>query len=116
MQSLRTAIQNALMTRAAAEWEPLLNSANVPAGRVRTVPETMAEAQVASRELFHTFSSEVTGLPRDLHVPLAPFRFEHDGPRADTPPRPIGADTDAVLRELGYGDAAIKRLREVGAV
>jgi crotonobetainyl-CoA:carnitine CoA-transferase CaiB-like acyl-CoA transferase len=116
VQGLRAAIQNALMTRPAAEWESLLSPAGVPAGRVRTVPETMAEAQVASRELFHTFPSASTGLPRDLQVPLAPFRFAHDGPRADTPPRTIGADTDAVLREVGYDDAAIARLRAAGAV
>ncbi len=113
---LRVAIQSALMTRGAAEWEALLNPAGVPAGRVRTVPETMAEAQVASRELFHTFPSAATGLPGDLQVPLAPFRFAHDGPRADTPPRTIGADTDAVLSELGYDDAAIARLRAAKAI
>jgi CoA:oxalate CoA-transferase len=116
VQSLRAAIQNALMTRGAAEWETLLGPAGVPAGRVRTVPETMAEAQVASRELFHTFTAAATGLPRDLRVPLAPFRFAHDGPRADTPPRTIGADTEAVLREIGCDAAAIARLRTVGAV
>ena len=116
VQPLRAAIQNALMTKSAAEWEALLAPNGVPAGRVRTVPETMAEAQVASRELFHSFPPAETGLPRDLRVPLAPFRFAHDGPRADTPPRTIGADTDAVLGELGYDGAAIARLRAAGAV
>jgi CoA:oxalate CoA-transferase len=114
--SLRAAIQSALMTRRAAEWEALLSTASVPAGRVRTVPETMAEAQVASRELFHSFPAGETCLPGDVQVPLAPFRFAHDGPRADTPPRTIGADTDALLRELGYDAAAIDRLRRAGAV
>ncbi len=113
---LRAAIQNALMTRSAAEWEAMLSPLGVPAGRVRTVPETMAEAQVGSRALFHSFPASETGLPRDLQVPLAPFSYAHDGPRADTPPRTIGADTDAVLKELGYDAAGIERLRGAGAV
>jgi crotonobetainyl-CoA:carnitine CoA-transferase CaiB-like acyl-CoA transferase len=116
VQSLRAAIQNALMQKSAADWESLLAPNGVPAGRVRTVPETMAETQIASRELFHRFTAADAGLPRDLNVPLAPFRYAHDGPRADTPPRTIGADTDAVLRELGYDDAALARLRASGAV
>jgi CoA:oxalate CoA-transferase len=114
--ALRAAIQQALMTRPAAEWEAVLNPAGVPAGRVRSIPECMAEAQVASRGLFHTFPPAATGLGREVKLPLAPFRFAHDGPRADTPPRAIGADTDAVLRELGYTAAEMERLRAQGAV
>lgn len=114
--SLRSAIQNALMGRSAAEWESLLAPNGVPAGRVRTVPETMAEAQIASRDLFHRFPAADAGLPRDLSVPLAPFRYAHDGPRADTPPRTIGADTDAVLKELGYDEARIAALRDKRAI
>lgn len=114
--ALRAALQQALMTRGAMEWEALLNELGVPAGRVRTVPDCVADAQIASRGLFHTFAAGETGLGRELKVPLAPFRFEHGGPRAETPPRPVGADTDAVLRELGIGDGDICRLREHGVI
>lgn len=108
---LRTEIQQALMQRSAEEWERVLNEKGVPAGRVRTVPECLADAQVASRGLFHAFAAEETGLGREIKVPLAPFRYAHNGPRAKTPPRPAGADTDAVLETLGYDAAAIARLR-----
>ena len=114
--TLRAAVQQALMTRTAAEWESVLNPAGVPAGRVRTIPECMTEPQTESRALFHTFAAHESGLGRELKVPLAPFRFAHDGPRADTPPRELGADTDAVLRELGYDAGAIERLRVGGAI
>ena len=71
--ALRAAIQQALMARGAAEWEALLNPMGVPAGRVRTIPECMAEAQVASRGMFHTFAADASGLGRPVTLPLAPL-------------------------------------------
>ena len=109
--ALRALMQEKLMAKTAAEWEPLFNEAGAPAGRVRTIPECMAEAQTASRGLFHSFPPEATGFAKDLKVPLSPFTFAHDGPRADTPPRKVGADNDAILGELGYDAAAIAGLR-----
>jgi len=109
--ALRALMQEKLMTRTAAEWEPLFNEAGAPAGRVRTIPECMAEAQTVSRGLFHTFPPAVTGFAKDLKVPLSPFNFAHDGPRADTPPRKVGADSAAILAELGYDAGAIAALK-----
>jgi crotonobetainyl-CoA:carnitine CoA-transferase CaiB-like acyl-CoA transferase len=71
----------------------------------------MAEAQTASRGLFHVFPPAATGFAKDLKVPLSPFTFAHDGPRADTPPRKVGADNEAILGELGYDAAAIAALK-----
>lgn len=114
--ALRAALQQALMTRTAMEWETLLNELCVPAGRVRTLPDCVADAQTASRGLFHTFAAGETGFARELTVPLAPFRFEHGGPQADTPPRPAGADTESILKELGLGAGDVRRLREHGVI
>ena len=63
------------------------------------------------RGLFHSFPPSVTGFSRDLKVPLSPFNFAHDGPRADTPPRKVGADSEAILSELGYDAGTIASLR-----
>ena len=114
--ALRALMQEKLMTKTAAEWEPLFNEAGAPAGRVRTIPECMNEVQTVSRGLFHSFPPEVTGFAKALKVPLSPFTFAHDGPRADTPPRKVGADSDAILRELGYDAQAIARLRDARVI
>jgi crotonobetainyl-CoA:carnitine CoA-transferase CaiB-like acyl-CoA transferase len=83
---------------------------------VRTLPDCVADAQIASRGLFHTFPAGETGLARDLQVPLAPFRFGHGGPKAETPPRPAGADSAAILNELGFSGADVQRLRARGVI
>jgi crotonobetainyl-CoA:carnitine CoA-transferase CaiB-like acyl-CoA transferase len=49
-------------------------------------------------------------------VPLAAFKFAHGGPSIEEPPHAMGADTDAVLAELGYDGAAIARLRGARAI
>lgn len=110
--ALRALIQEKLMQRTAAEWEPLFNEAGAPAGRVRTIAECMAEAQTESRGLFHSFSPAETGFAKDLKVPLSPFTYAHGGPRADTPPRPVGADSAVILGELGYDEKTIAALRD----
>ncbi len=49
-------------------------------------------------------------------MPVAGFRFATGGPRVDTPPRALGADTDAVLGELGLSAEEIASLRQAHVV
>ena len=61
--------------------------------------------------MWHEFDS-VPGIEGPLGVPLAAFKFAHGGPSIEHPPHEMGADTDAVLVELGYNKADIAALRE----
>jgi crotonobetainyl-CoA:carnitine CoA-transferase CaiB-like acyl-CoA transferase len=49
-------------------------------------------------------------------VPLAAFKFAHGGPSIETPPPQMGADTEAVLGELGYAAGEIAALRAAQAI
>jgi crotonobetainyl-CoA:carnitine CoA-transferase CaiB-like acyl-CoA transferase len=113
---LRAAIQSRLRTKDAALWEEELNAAGVPAARIRSVPEAMAEEQFAARGFMHRFAQDESGVGKAVAVPLAPFRFAHSGPRAVTPPKDAGADTDAILGELGYSQEKVNALRQAGIV
>ena len=100
--------------RTAEEWEEYLQSRHVPAGRVRTLAEALADPQLKARRVLH--EQEIPGVPGTTTVPLAAFKFAHGGPSIETPPPRLGEHTDPVLRELGYSDADIAALRAAGAV
>ena len=51
------------------------------------------------------------GIEGAFTVPVAAFKFAHDGPRVDRPPPMFGQHTDEVLGELGYSGADIARFR-----
>jgi crotonobetainyl-CoA:carnitine CoA-transferase CaiB-like acyl-CoA transferase len=100
--------------RTADEWEEYLQSRHVPAGRVRTLAEALADPQLKARRVLH--EQEIPGATGSVTVPLAAFKFAHGGPSIETPPPRLGEHTEPVLRELGYSDADIAALRAAGAV
>ena len=73
--------------------------------------EAVADPQIASRGVLHRFDDGAPGVRGAFSVPVAAFKFEHDGPRVDAPPPLFGEHTEQVLSELGYGAADIARLR-----
>jgi crotonobetainyl-CoA:carnitine CoA-transferase CaiB-like acyl-CoA transferase len=101
-------IADIIKTKTADEWEAYFQARHVPAARVRTMAEALADPHFQTRRVFHQFAEGLDGAP--LGVPLAAFKFAHGGPSIEEPPHEMGQDTDAVLAELGYDAAAIRRL------
>jgi crotonobetainyl-CoA:carnitine CoA-transferase CaiB-like acyl-CoA transferase len=108
-------IADIIKTRTAEEWEVYFQARHVPAARVRTMAEAIADPHFRGRGVFHHFA-DVPGIEGPLGVPLAAFKFAHDGPSIEHPPHEMGQDTDAVLGELGYGAAEIARLRQARVI
>jgi len=111
----RAVLAGIMKTRTAQDWEEWLQARHVPAARVRDIAEALADPHVATRRVLHRFEG-AEGVAAPFAVPLAPFGFAHGGPRADSAPRPLGADTDAVLAEFGYDEAARAALRATAAI
>ena len=66
----------------------------------------MADPQIASRGLLHKHEN-TPGVSGAFSVPVAAFKFGHDGPKVDRPPPMFGQHNDEILGELGYSTADI---------
>ncbi len=99
-----------MKTRTAAEWEEWFQARHVPASRVRTMGEALADPQIASRGLLHKHD-DAPGVPGSFTVPVAAFKFAHGGPQVDRPPPMFGQHNDEVLASLGYSAADIAGFR-----
>ena len=104
-----------IKTRTADEWERFLQARHVPAARVRPMAQALGDPHLASRGVVHRHA-DAEGVGGPFAVPLAAFKFAHGGPSIESPPPQMGADTDAVLAELGYGAAEVAALRAARVV
>jgi CoA:oxalate CoA-transferase len=94
--ALAAEIEVALAADGAAAWEARLNAAGVPAGRVLTIPEVLAEPQIADRGLLHRFET-VPGTGRPLTVLRGGFLIDGVAPAPALPPPQLGAHQAEVL-------------------
>jgi len=108
-------IARKMKERTADEWEHFLEARQVPAARVRTLPEALRDPQLQHRAVLHRHE-DVPGIGRALTVPVAAFKLAHGGPSIDRPPPRMGEHTEEVLRSAGYSAEEIAALREAGAI
>jgi crotonobetainyl-CoA:carnitine CoA-transferase CaiB-like acyl-CoA transferase len=91
-----------LLTRTADEWEQFFQARHVPAARVRSMGEALADPQIATRGVVHRHDG-APGLEGGFSVPLAAFTFAHGGPHIDTPPPTLGQHNAELFAELSEG-------------
>jgi crotonobetainyl-CoA:carnitine CoA-transferase CaiB-like acyl-CoA transferase len=112
-RAMNAAIEQRLEIAGSDYWIDKLNAAGVPCDRVMTLPEVFANPQTRDQEMVlaaeHPGHGEVKMLGFPIKFTEAPCRIRRLVPD-------LGADTDAVLDELGYTKEAIARLRQDGVV
>ncbi|MDB5899357.1 MAG: hypothetical protein JWP41_2959 [Ramlibacter sp.] len=96
-----------------AHWIDRLNAAGVPCGRVLNLPEVFEDPQTRHQQMRITIEHPQHG---PLDVLGFPIKFTDDPCRIHRPPPVLGADTDALLGELGRDAATIEALRANGVV
>ena len=94
-QALRALIENVFRHRSAAEWETLLDQAGVPASRVRSVGEVLAEGQPESRDLLRELPVGIRAT--SVSLPAIGFRLNGDSLQPQQAPRNSGQDNDKYL-------------------
>lgn len=112
--ALRAELVQIFQGDTAEHWEQVLDQAGVPAARVRSLDQTLAEPHMAARGI-------AASLPWDhgegaLHLPTLGFKVDGDviAP-SELPPR-LGQDTRAVLAGLGYSEGELDAMAQGGAI
>ncbi len=98
-------------TRTTAAWLERLHG-QLPCAPVNDVPAALASAFAASQQTVQAIAHPKRGEMRLVRQPI-----KLDGkilPRRSAPA--LGADTDAILRELGFAEAEIETLERDGAI
>lgn len=104
-------LDQALSARATAEWLGAF-AGKIPSAPVRTPREALDDPELSSNGKVQRLAlSEAGPTFRALTTPIT---TQGDG--QDTPCPPLGADTDAILRDCGYSDSEIADLRRAGAI
>ncbi len=109
--ALNAAIGEVTRTRSVAEWVALFAEAGIPCGPVNTIDQVFADPQVRHLGLARPVVHPRLGPQRLVGSPLTLAGVPKDVRRA-TPD--AGADTDAVLSEIGYDATQIADLRARG--
>ena len=113
--ALTLELESALQAKTAEQWETVFTRLGIPAGRVLSVPDALDTPQVRHRQLLQTFA-DTPGLGRPVTLTRAGFKMSKGDPEVSSPPPQLGQHTNEVLREIGFDDSEIARLKTVGAV
>jgi len=107
-EALNADIERVTHTQTSAAWIALLNQAGVPCGPIYTLEETFNDPQVQHLGIAQTVESPTLGpttlIGQAFRLSRTPSRLVRAAPEC-------GADTEAILRELGYGAEAVAALR-----
>ena len=102
-----------IRTRTTADWVEFLVPRGVWAAPVFTHAETFADPAVQAADLVEEIDHPVAGRVRLLRFPL---EFSTGRAAVRRPPPMPGEQADEILRELGYAEADIRRLRDQRAI
>ncbi|GMG84851.1 CoA transferase [Paralimibaculum aggregatum] len=102
-----------LATATAADWETRLAAAGVPAARVLSLAEILAHPQMTDTPCWQPLAVPELGIT--LRAPALAFRAPWQPDGLDPCPA-FGADTAALLGEIGRDGAEIARLADAGVI
>ena len=94
-------------------WLAKCEAAGIPAGPIYTVPEALADPHAQARGMVQELTHPEIGPVKTLGNPV---KMSATPPRLRTAAPALGADTDALLKTLGYADDDIGALRKAQVV
>ena len=107
-EALNAEIERVTQTQTTAAWIDILNHAGVPCGPIYTLEETFNDPQVQHLGIAQSVESPTLG---PTTIIGQAFRLSRTPSRLVSAAPECGADTDDILREMGYRTDAIAALR-----
>ncbi|HEV8342938.1 MAG TPA: CaiB/BaiF CoA-transferase family protein [Candidatus Binatia bacterium] len=108
---LERALEPTFATRTRSEWLTRLEENDVPAAPLYNVAEVLGDPQVKHLGLVEEVEHPKAG---KLGFVGSPVSYTNISKQKATPPPLLGEQTAAILNELGYGQAEIKKLEKQG--
>lgn len=107
------ALEKAFSTKTYDEWVKILTENDIAFSRLRHFKEVSKDEQAWANGCF-----EEACYPDGTKtaIPMPPITFSDYDRKPFAKTGPIGNDTDAVMKELGYDEAAIAEMRKAGAL
>ena len=106
-------VRDALAAKPAEDWITELQAAGISCSMIYPVDQALESAQAAANGMVIEMDHPTAGRFRALGIP---YEFSDTAAAVQGPPPILGADTDAVLGELGISDAEIAAMRDDGVV
>jgi len=113
MERIDSAIGEWTRQRSQAQVLEAMEQAEVPAGRIYSAADIASDPHFAARGMIEQITA-ADGEP--LRVPGIIPKLSATPGAIRTPAPKLGEHTDDVLREIGYAEADIRRLKEAGVV
>ena len=112
-KAINEAIGEITRTKPAAHWIELFEGAGIPCGPIYTIDQVFADPQVKHLGMARRMDSPVLGA---TEVVASAINISGVPKDIRTPPPEAGADTDEVLRSVGYDADQIAAMRAKGVI
>lgn len=112
-EELYNIISGAILTKTSDEWLAFAKEADIPMVRMQHFKDVSEDEQA----LANGYIQEVK-YPSGVKYKIAssPIEMDSIGELKTEPTKPVGADTENVLKELGYDNNELSELRKLGVI
>jgi formyl-CoA transferase/CoA:oxalate CoA-transferase len=112
-EELISTLNEIFVDKKSEEWLNEMLAVGIPCAPVNTFDKIVSDPQLLHRQMFVEMSHPTAGRITLVGIPI---KLSETPGKIASPPPLLGQDTDHILRDIGYNDKDIERLREQGVI